>query len=97
MNDSEIKMRTDAQGFVAFLTILAMCMAGILHLSWWTAVAGACVLALISMSNHPIAYRALSGGAGTTSVLVFSSLFNAMLVSAGALTVGHAIGWAWGV
>jgi hypothetical protein len=90
-------MRTPAQGFLAFTTLLATCLAGVLHLSWWAAIVGACVLALISMSNHPIAYRALSGSEGSSGMLLFSSIVNATLVSAGALATGRAIGWAWGV
>ena len=46
-------MRGPAQDFLAFMTIFATCVAGILHLSWWAALVGACVLALISISNHP--------------------------------------------
>jgi hypothetical protein len=90
-------MRNPAQGALAFATILATCIAGILHLSWWAALAGACVLSLISMSNHPIAYRALSGSASSPAVLLFSSVFNATITSAAALAAGRAIGWAWGV
>jgi hypothetical protein len=90
-------MRTPAQGFLAFSTILATCIAGILHLSWWAALAGACVLALISMSNHPVAYRALSGSATASGTLFFSSAFNATIISAAALVSGRTIGWAWGV
>lgn len=89
-------MRTRAQGALAFFIILATCVAGILHLSWWAALAGACALALISMSNHQVAYRALSG-AGASGILVFSSLFNAFVTSAGALATGRFIGWAWGI
>ena len=90
-------MRTRAQGVLAFLTILATCTAGILHLSWWAALAGGCVLALVSISNQPVAYRALSGGTSASGILHFSSLFNAFIVSAGSLAAGRAIGWAWGV
>lgn len=90
-------MRTPAQGFLAFSAIMVSCLAGILHLSWWAAVVGGCVLMLVSMSNHPVAYRALSGGTGSSSVLLFSSFFNSLLISAGALVSGRMIGWAWGV
>jgi hypothetical protein len=90
-------MRTRAQGVLAFATILATCVAGILHLSWWAALASGSVLALISMSNHAVAYRALSNGAGSSSVLLVSSLFNASLTSATALAAGRVIGWMSGV
>jgi hypothetical protein len=90
------EMRTRAQGLLAFTAILATCVAGIIHFSWWAAIAGACVLALISLSNHPVAYRALSGSASSSALLVFSSLFNATITSAGALLAGRLISWAWG-
>ena len=89
-------MRTRGQGVLAYMAILAICTAGVLHFSWWAFVAGACVLALISFSNHPIAYRALGGGEAV-SILLFSSLLNAAATSAAALMVGRLIGWIWSV
>lgn len=90
-------MRNRTQGVLAFATILATCTAGMLHLTWWAFVAGACVLALISIYNHPVAIRALGGSETAFPVLLFSSILNAMVTSAGALIVGRAIGWVWGV
>lgn len=80
-------MRSRAQGVLAFATILATCTAGILHLAWWAAVAGACLLALISIYNHPVALRA-SGGATTPGVLLLSSALNATLA-----TEVNGLGW----
>lgn len=93
----EIAMRNRTQGILAFAAILTSCTAGIFHLTWWAALAGACVLALISLSNHHSAYRVLSGGEGTAGVLLFSSFFNATIVSAAALSAGRVLGWVWGV
>lgn len=90
-------MRNCAQGFLAFATILAVCTAGILQLSWWALLAGACVLALISISNHGVVYRALGGTDGAGAILVLSSLLNASAISAVALVIGRGIGWLWGV
>ena len=90
-------MRTRAQGLLAFTAILATCVAGIIHLSWWAAIAGGCIIALISLSNRPVSYRALSGSASPPALLVISSLFNATITSTGALLAGRLIGWAWGV
>jgi hypothetical protein len=90
-------MRNPMQGVLAFATILAICVAGILHYSWWAALAGGCVLALISISNHAFAYRALGGGELTAGALLFSSFFNAAVISAAALAAGRTIGWAWGI
>ena len=90
-------MRTPAQGVLAYGTILSVCFAGVLQLSAWALVAGACVLALISISNHPTALRALDGSESTPYALLLSSLLNASLTSAAALIIGRGIGWAWGV
>jgi hypothetical protein len=90
-------MRTPSQGALAFGAILTTCVAGILQLSWWTAVAGACVLALISLSNHPYAYRTVEGRESAQSTLFFASFLNAAATAGAALFVGRAIGWFWGV
>ena len=90
-------MRSRAQGVMAYATILAACVAGMLNFSWWAAVAAACALTLISFSNHPVAYRVLRHGETAGPVLVISSLANAAMTSAAALVVGRAIGWVWGV
>jgi hypothetical protein len=86
---------------LAFTTILAVCAAGIVQLSaplsFWAAVAGACILCLISMSNHSVARQALGGGDAVVGTLVLSSLLNAAMTSAAALIVGRGIGWVWGV
>ena len=89
-------MRSRSQGAVAFATILAICTAGILQLTWWAALAGGCVLALISIHNHPVTFRAL-GGATSPGTLIFVSLSNAAVTSSAALIMGRAIGWIWGV
>ena len=90
-------MRGPARDIFGFMTILATCVAGILHVSWWAALVGACVLALISISNYPVAYRALSNSATAPGTLLFSTAFNAGIISAAALVAGRTIGWAWGV
>jgi hypothetical protein len=66
-------MRTRVQDVVAFATIFGTFYAGILHLAWWAALAGACALALISIHNHRVAYRA-SGGTGAPAVVLLLSL-----------------------
>jgi len=60
-------------------------------------VAGASVLALISISNHSVVHRALGATEGAVGVLLLSSLLNATATSAAALVVGRGIGWMWGV
>jgi hypothetical protein len=81
---------------IVFATFLAVCLAGVLDASWWAAVAGACVLALVSMSNHA-AYSVADGGFVRPGTLLLSSCLNAALSAAGALATGRLIGWLWGV
>jgi hypothetical protein len=90
-------IRNRWQGGLAYAAILATCTAGILHFSWWAFVAGACVLALISFSNHAVAGRGLGGAESAVGVLLLSSLLNATVTSAAALAIGRGIGWVWGV
>lgn len=85
------------QSILAYAAILGTCTAGILHFSWWAFVAGACVLALISISNHSIAGRGLGATESAVGVLLFSSLLNATVTSAAALAIGRGIAWVWGV
>lgn len=90
-------MRNRTQSVLAFTALLAACVAGVLHYSWWAAVASGCILALISISNHPQGYGVLGGSQASTGVLLFSSFFNAAVVSAAALAAGRAIAWVWGI
>ena len=90
-------MRTPAQGLLAYAAILAMLTAGIHHMSWWAAVAGGSVLALISISNHAVSYRALGSGNATYAALYFSSTLNAAGISAAALGLGNVLGWMLGI
>jgi len=92
-----LAIRNPRQGILAYATILATCTAGVLHFSWWAFVTGACVLALISISNHSIVNRALGPTDGAVGVLLLSSLLNATVTSAAALAIGRGIGWVWGV
>ena len=89
-------VRNHAQGLLAYATILATCVAGLFHASIWAFVAGACVLALISISNHRVVYssRLSDSGGGT---LLLSSTINAVVTSASAVVFGRIVGWAWGV
>jgi hypothetical protein len=91
-------MRTPAQWLLAYAAILGTVIAGIHHIAWWGAVAGGSVLALISISNHAVAYRALGGGGESTyTMLYFSSALNAAAVSAAALVLGNALAWILGI
>jgi hypothetical protein len=90
-------MRNPSQAVLAYAALLGICSAGALHLSWWAAVAGGCVLALISVSNHPVALRAVGAGEAPFATLLLSSVLNATMTSAAALAAGRIIGWVWGI
>ena len=90
-------MRNRAQGILAFVTILATCVAAILQLSAWTPVAGACVLSLISISNHHTAYYTLGGGEGTQGILLVSSALNATATAFAAFAIGRGLAWLAGI
>ena len=81
---------------VAFTILLATCLAGVFHAPWYSAAAGACSLALLSLLNQ----RAASGprlGGVSEPVLIFSSVLNAAAVASGVFAFGHVARWAWGL
>ena len=83
---------------IAFLTILAVCLAGALHVSYWAVVAGACILALLSITNRERAVSLASKGTvGGSAILLASSTMNAAAIASAALIMGRGIGWVWGV
>ncbi len=83
---------------LAFFTLLAVCLAGLLHVSWWASLLGACVLILVSLNNHwrAPAFRR-SADAVPDSVQLASSAFNAISVSVAAFAFGYGTGIIWGV
>ena len=91
-------MRNGAQGVLAFLAILATCVAAMLRLSPWAPVACACVLGLISISNHQWAGEALGWfSGGSHGVLMLSSALNATATAFGAFALGHGLAWIAGI
>ena len=88
-----------SQSFFGLLVIAATCAAGLLRAPWWAGVAGACLLALISLNLHAMEYArsAQSGdGVGQSSLLVASAL-NASAAAAAAFVTGRVLAWLWGV
>ena len=84
---------------LAFLTILAVCMAGALHVSWWAAFAGACALALVSLNNR---WRARGFGFGSSNavadpVQLAASVINASVISGASFGLGQISGAVWGI
>ena len=74
-----------------FLIILAVCMAGVLHTSWWAVLAGAAALVLYSLLTHPNTTQL------PLAVLAASSFSVSSLTAVGAFLFGWAARWAWGL
>ena len=89
-------MRNLTQGIVAFSAIFLTCVAGALHMSWWAALAGACVLVLVSICSHSAAHRALGFREIAPAILYSTSALNALTIASAALVAGRVIGWVWG-
>lgn len=88
-----------AQSALAYVTLLATCVAGIFHAPWWAACAGACLLALISLIGPRAASISQMQGSGAISepVLILSSVLNASAVASAAFVFGHVARWCWGL
>jgi hypothetical protein len=84
---------------LAFATIFAVGIAGAMKLSWWTAVVGACGLALISLlhrwSTRPTVLR-LSPARVPDSLQFAASTLNGVAAGGAAFMFGHVAATAWG-
>jgi len=69
------------QSATAYFVILAICGAGIVRAPWWYALAGGCLLLLVSLTWHRLAYARYAEQADTTgqSVQLFAGVLNACL------------------
>jgi hypothetical protein len=73
--------------------------AGLFHVTWWAAVAGACVLGLISLTSAfgSFARYGQAESAIGLPVILLSSTLNAGAAAAASFALGRAIGWCWGI
>lgn len=81
---------------LAYAVLLATCVAGVFHLTWWWACVGGCSLALISL----LSLRAASVPQLRTvgePILVASSFLNASAAASAAFMFGYAARWIWGL
>ena len=83
----------------AFVVILCVCLAGGLKAPWWTAVAGACALTLVSLAERWNSTAAARGPHVTVTdpVQLAASTLNGAAISACAYACGLGLGWAWGI
>lgn len=84
---------------LAFATIFVVCLAGALTATWWVAIAGACVLMLVSLHNRwgRRGYAAAYARAVPDYVQLLASTINAGGVCAAAYVFGHLATFIWGV
>jgi hypothetical protein len=88
-----------SQSLFGLAIVAATCAAGMLRAPWWAGVAGACLLALISLSVHKLEYARyarMTDHVGQSSLLL-SAVLSASAAGAAAFLAGRAIGWLWGV
>lgn len=84
---------------LAYLTILAITIAGIIQVSWWAALAGASILALLFAAERHGASTSPRGIAGLFDD-PFASIMaciNGGVASACAFAVGRLAAWLWGI
>lgn len=85
-----------SQAVATYLALLAISIAGVFHLPWWSICAGACSLALVALVSHrPIALQQTRAIAEPT--LVVSSLLHAALVAPAAYVFGYVARRVWGL
>jgi hypothetical protein len=88
----------DARAVLAYLTILATTIAGIVQASWWASLAGACILALVFMAERhspSISPRGYAGLFDDPFVSVVA-IFNGTVAAASAFALGRLTAWLWG-
>jgi hypothetical protein len=78
---------------IAFIVILAVCLAGAFKAPWWAVMAGASVLVLLSLGQS---WRAKTAHVPDTVQLAASSL-NGAAIAASAFVSGHGLAWVWGI
>jgi hypothetical protein len=74
-------------------------MAGVFRVPWWAALAGSCLLALVSLTLHRVEYAryAQTNNTLAQSALFLSGALNATVAATAAYLLGRGVGWFWGV
>jgi hypothetical protein len=89
----------DAGTMLEYLIILLITMAGVMRLTLWSAVAGACILVLLPFlegtqaATAPRNLGATAFGGSTNGSNIAYSIIAALT----AYFLGEAIGWLWGI
>jgi hypothetical protein len=84
---------------LAYLIILSTTVAGMLQTAWWAAVAGACILALLSVAERRGALMSPTGneGAADEPFATIVALLNGSVACSAAYMLGRATAWLWGI
>jgi hypothetical protein len=84
---------------LAFLTILAVCLAGALHQPWWAALAGAGALVIISLLKawNGSAQRVATARKVRDPIQFAASSLNGTAIAGAAFGFGQFTTWAWGI
>jgi len=87
------------QMVAAYVTLLATCTAGAMHVGLWSVCAGSCSLALISILTPRVASAPqIQGGSGIGEpLLIASSILNGSAVASAAYIFGYGARWVWGL
>lgn len=91
--------KKDASELLEYLIILSITVAGMMHAQWWAAVAGACILTLVSImdrrerSASPARVEGFAEGPFANIV----TLANSSVAATAAFLLGRATAWLWGI
>lgn len=82
---------------MAYVTIVAVGLAGLFKLSAWAVVGGSASLALLSVLADTRTNIQSAHTLQTDAIQVGASSLNAAFVASAAFALGYASGWLWGV
>ena len=87
------------RNLLVYLAILATTLAGATHMSFWTACAGASLLAALGVQGRDSAIAAGRPGMLLSSELtqLCACILNASTIAAAAFAFGRLSGWFWGI
>ena len=81
---------------LAYLIILSIAVAGMMHTHWWAAVAGGCVLALLALAERRTATVPWIMKSEPIALPAYAFI-NGSLAATVAFALGRASGWIWGI
>jgi hypothetical protein len=97
--DSEMTMAERFRNLLVYTAILATMLAGVVHMSFWAALAGASLLAALGLHGRDSAIAAGRPGMmlGSELTQLFACILNAATIASAAFAFGRLLAWFWGV